>query len=154
MVRNIIEKNTAVRAPRHVVWSALTEGEHIGQWFGNGQPTRIDPRPGGSIVFDHGGHGDIPAQIETFTPMSTLSYRWAVIGDAGEQPSPSNSTVVTISLEEDGETTSLRLTEVGFENVEATPAELEDRYEANDKGWDRTLADLADYVQKMSRSAV
>jgi uncharacterized protein YndB with AHSA1/START domain len=152
MVSNVIEKEISIEAPPQRVWSALTEGRHIGHWFGNGEPTRIDLRVGGKIVFDHGKHGDIPAEIETLTPMSSLAYRWAVIGPAGEQPSATNSTVVRISLEKQGSATKIRLTESGFESIEAKPAELEARYRANDLGWNKTLEQLAGYVRKMPSS--
>jgi uncharacterized protein YndB with AHSA1/START domain len=102
------------------------------------------------IVFDHGRHGDIPAKIETLTPMTALAYRWAVIGPAGEQPSPTNSTVVSILLEKQGDSTKVRLTEAGFQSIDAKPAELAARYRANDLGWNRTLDELAGYVRKMS----
>lgn len=150
MLSNVIEKEISVNAPQRRVWSALTEGKHIGHWFGNGKPTRIDLRVGGMIVFDHGRHGDIPTKIETLTPMTVLAYRWAVIGPAGEQPSPTNSTVVSILLEKHGDSTKVRLTEAGFQSIDAKPAELEARYRANDLGWDRTLDELAGYVRKMS----
>lgn len=151
MVLNIIEKEISVNAPLQLVWSALTEGEHVGSWFGNGQPTRIDLRLGGMIIFDHGGHGDIPARIETLTPPSTLAYRWAVIGPPGEQPSPDNSTVVQISVEGRGDITTIHLTETGFDSVNAPADEIEARYQANDAGWDQTLAHLADYLHTLSK---
>jgi uncharacterized protein YndB with AHSA1/START domain len=152
MVSNIIEKQIVVAAPQAWVWSALTEGPHVGNWFGNGNPTRIDLRVGGLIIFDHGGHGDIPAQIEALTPTVSLAYRWAVIGPAGELPSPTNSTVVSITLEQSGESTKIHLTETGFQSVDATPAELDARYQANDLGWNRTLDALAGYLPTMSRT--
>jgi uncharacterized protein YndB with AHSA1/START domain len=150
MPSNVIEQEIFVHAPQHRVWSALTEGEHIGRWFGNGKPTRIDLRVDGMIVFDHGGHGDIPAKIETLTPMTVLTFRWAVIGPAGEQPSPTNSTVVSIRLEAQSDATKVRLTEEGFQSIDATPAEVEARYRANDRGWNRTLNELAGYVREMA----
>lgn len=149
MVLNTIEKEVSVDAAQQVVWSVLTESEHIGKWFGNGLPARVDLRQGGTIVFDHGGHGDIPARIETLTPPTTLSYRWAVIGPPGEQPSVTNSTSVQLSLHGNGDTTTIHLTEAGFGAVVAPADELEARYHANDVGWDRTLGDLADYIHSL-----
>jgi uncharacterized protein YndB with AHSA1/START domain len=154
MLSNVIEKEISINAPRRRVWSALTEGEHIGHWFGNGKPTRIDLRVGGMIVFDHGHHGDIRAIIETLTPTTELTYRWAVIGPAGEQPSVTNSTVVSILLEAAGDSTKVRLTEAGFQSIDAKPTELEARYRANDRGWCRTLDELAGYVRKMPTASV
>ena len=96
MVDNRIERETEIAAPADLVWRAVTEPEHVGAWFGSGQPTRIDLRPGGRIVFDHPGHGDIPAVVETVDAPRSYSFRWAVIGPPGEEPREGNSTVVEL----------------------------------------------------------
>jgi len=143
---DIIKKEISVDASRETVWAALTEGPRIGLWFGNGQPTRIDLRPGGRIVFDHPGHGDIPADIEQVDAPRTLVYRWAVIGDVGELPVPGNSTVVRVELQGVENKTTVTVLESGFAGLRAPEKEIDARYNANYAGWDRTLQQLADYV--------
>jgi uncharacterized protein YndB with AHSA1/START domain len=43
-----IERDIVIAAPVERVWAVLTEPEHVGRWFGQGEPARIDPRPAGS----------------------------------------------------------------------------------------------------------
>src|SRR4051812_24433159 len=109
MVDNRIEREIDVDAPVDLVWQVISEPAHVGAWFGSGQPTRMDLRPGGRIVFDHPGHGDIPAVIETVDAPRSLSYRWAVIGPPGAEPGDENSTLVAFSLSSEGESTRLHL---------------------------------------------
>lgn len=145
MVADTIHKEIVIPAAPERVWETLTQGQHVGVWFGNGQETRIDLRPGGQILFDH-GHGDVPADIERVKRPQVLSYRWAVIGDAGERARKGNSTLVTIRLTGGGGETTLHLTEAGFSGVEAPADQLEARYDANDAGWTRILDGLREYV--------
>jgi len=151
MTENRIEHETTIAAPVDVVWQAVTRPEHLGTWFGNGQPTRVDLRPGGRIVFDHVGHGDIPAVIEAVDEPRLLSYRWAVVGPPGEEPTGDNSTLVELSLTGAGNTTSVRLLETGFTDVEAPAPELDARYEANARGWPRILDGLRTHAESLVR---
>jgi uncharacterized protein YndB with AHSA1/START domain len=137
-----IERETLIGAPVARVWAALTEGEHVGRWFGDGSPAKVDLRPGGWIVFDHGGHGPLPARIERVEPGSHLSYRWVVSGLPGEEPDPGNSTLVEFTLVEEGGGTRLRVVESGFD---AIPGGAQ-RYEANARGWGGILDALREYV--------
>jgi len=150
LVDNRIERETEIAAPADLVWRAVTEPEHVGAWFGSGQPTRIDLRPGGRIVFDHPGHGDIPAVVETVDAPRSYSFRWAVIGPPGEEPREGNSTVVELFLSGEGERTRLRLVETGFAAVVAPKDELDARYEANSKGWARILDGLRQHTEQLS----
>ncbi len=149
-MKNTIELETVVKAPGALVWSALTEGDHLGQWFGNGEPTRIDLRLGGSVVFDHGSHGDIPAVIEELEPLSAVAFRWAVIGAAGTMATPDNSTVIRFRLQEEGGATAVKVSEGDFSKVVAPADEIEARYQANLAGWPQVLGQLTEYVEQMA----
>lgn len=85
----------------------LTEPVFPGRWFGSGEPVKIDLRPGGLLVFDHGVHGVIPARIATVEPPHLFSWRWSQ-GAAGEEPDDTNATLV----------------ESGFARLGLTPDEL------------------------------
>ncbi|OLE21532.1 MAG: hypothetical protein AUG44_27370 [Actinobacteria bacterium 13_1_20CM_3_71_11] len=64
-------------APRELVWTAMTEAEHIPQWWGpHGSSTTVaqmDVRPGGrwrfvrTVVFDVEPYNQAPGVVETTT---------------------------------------------------------------------------------------
>ncbi|MGI8459174.1 MAG: SRPBCC domain-containing protein [Propionibacteriaceae bacterium] len=145
-MQNTISTEVRIAAPIDRVWAALTEPDQVGSWFGNGQPTRIDLRPGGRIVFDH-GHGDLPAVLETVEAPSLLAYRWSIVGAAGTDPTASNSTLVTFRLfPEDGET-RVAFTEEGFASVTDDPEQAAHQYENNASGWAGILDSLRQHVE-------
>ena len=37
-----IEREITIAAPIERVWAVITEPEHVGKWFGQGPPARID----------------------------------------------------------------------------------------------------------------
>ena len=137
-----IEREIVIAAPVARVWATLTGAEHIGRWFGDGSPAKVDLRPGGWIVFDHGDHGPLPARIETVEPTSSLSYRWVVSGLPGEEPDEANSTLVEFTLAEEDDGTRLRVIETGFERLVGGVQ----RYEANARGWGDILEALRRYA--------
>lgn len=152
MVKDLIVKETRVAAPRHEVWSSLADVRHIGRWFGNGQPTRGDLEVGGTIIFDHGPAGDIPAHVEALTPDHELAFRWRVIDSEEIAATADNSTVVRFMLSDADEGTVVTIIERGFATLKAPPAALQARYDANDAGWARVLANFASYVGRGSDS--
>lgn len=149
-----IERTILINAPVERVWSVLTEPAFLGRWFGNGEPVKIDLRPGGLLVFDHGVHGVIPARIETVEPPRIFSWRWSQ-GAAGEEPDDANATLVefrltedlTEDVTEDGSTGGTRLTlvESGFARLGLPVREAAERHRANSRNWlgklDRLRAD-------------
>ena len=72
-----IEREIVIAAPIDRVWQVVTAPEHVGVWFGQGQPAKIDLRPGGTMVLDHGEHGVFPTRIVTVEEPHRFSYRWA-----------------------------------------------------------------------------
>ncbi|MDT0479594.1 MULTISPECIES: SRPBCC domain-containing protein [Streptomyces] len=143
MIHNTIERTIAINAPMQRVWSVLTEPAFLGRWFGNGEPVKIDLRPGGLLVFDHGVHGVIPARIETVEPPRLFSWRWSQ-GAAGEEPEDTNATLVEFTLAEDDSTggTQLTLIESGFARLGLPTAEAAERHRANSQNWPGKLDQL------------
>ncbi|MET7690513.1 SRPBCC domain-containing protein [Streptomyces sp. NPDC005483] len=146
MIPNAIERAILINAPRERVWSVLSEPAFLGRWFGNGEPVKLDLRPGGLLVFDHGIHGVIPARIQTVEPPHVLSWRWSQ-GAAGEEPDDSNATLVAFTLTEDDCTGGTRLTmvESGFAHLGLPTGQAAGRHRANSQNWpdklDRLRAD-------------
>lgn len=145
-MRNTIRAEVFVASPIEKVWAALTESEQIGAWFGNGQPTRIDLRPGGRIIFDH-GHGDLPAIIETVEQPSQIAYRWALVGSAGTEPTDTNSTLVSFRLTSQDGGTQVDFVESGFEEITDDREQAERQYDNNLKGWSRILDSLREHTE-------
>ncbi|MFJ9825255.1 SRPBCC domain-containing protein [Streptomyces sp. NPDC101160] len=143
MIPDTIERAILINASRERVWSVLSEPAFLGRWFGNGEPVKIDLRPGGLLVFDHGIHGVIPARIQTVEPPRLLSWRWSQ-GVAGEEPDDSNATLVEFTLTEDDSTGGTRLTmvESGFTHLGLPTEEVIDRHRANSQNWPGKLGQL------------
>lgn len=143
-----IEREVFIAADAARVWAVLTRPEHIGTWFGSGEPAEIDLRPGGRIVFDHGEHGKLPAIVDRVEEPTLFSFRWAADDTGGREPTAANATVVEFTLTPEREGTRLRVVESGFAKVEADPAVVERRYRANAGGWGEAIRGLAAYAER------
>jgi len=143
MIPDTIERSILIDASVERVWTVLTEPAFLGRWFGNGEPVKIDPCPGGLLVFDHGVHGVIPARLETVEPPRRLSWRWSQ-GAAGEEPDDSNATLVEFTLTEDESSAGTRLTmvESGFARLGLPGDEAAVRHRANSGNWPAKLDQL------------
>ncbi|MER8044646.1 SRPBCC domain-containing protein [Streptomyces sp. NPDC094032] len=143
MIPNAIERAVLINASRERVWAVLSEPAFLGRWFGSGEPVKIDLRPGGILVFDHGVHGVIPARIQTVEPLRVLSWRWSQ-GAPGEEPDDSNATLVEFTLAEDDSTGGTRLTmvESGFAYLGLSADEVAERHRANGRNWPGKLDQL------------
>ena len=144
-----IERDVFIAADAARVWAVLTEPDHVGMWFGTGEPAEIDLRPGGRLVFDHGDHGKLPAIIERLDEPTVFAFRWAADDTGGREPTDTNATLVEFTLTPEGEGTRLRVVESGFSKVDAEdPAVIERRYKANAGGWGEAIRGLAAYAEK------
>ncbi|WP_446037961.1 SRPBCC family protein [Streptomyces sp. SID1121] len=137
-------------APPERVWAVLTEPAHVGSWFGQGQPTPVDLRPGGTMDLDHGAYGRFPTTIVTVDPPHRFSYRWAS-AYPGEQAVEGNSTLVEFTLAAEGEGTRLRVVETGFADI-VIP---EDRIDTASRkshieGWTEMVVNLKKYAEQLA----
>ncbi|ARH91114.1 MULTISPECIES: SRPBCC family protein [Streptomyces] len=147
--RNRIEREISIDAPVERVWAVLTEPEHVGSWFGQGEPTPVDLRPGGIMHLDHGQYGQFPTTIVKVDPPHYFSYRWAS-AHPGEVAVEGNSTLVEFTLTPDGAGTRLRVVETGFEEI-AIPAERASTagYESHSDGWTEMTKKLRQYTEQL-----
>ncbi|MBR7839599.1 SRPBCC family protein [Actinospica durhamensis] len=143
-----IERDVYIAADAARVWAVLTQPQHVGTWFGNGDPAEVDLRPGGRIVFDHGDHGKLPAVIEQVDEPKSFSFRWAADDADSREPTEANATLVEFTLTPEREGTRLRVVESGFARVEADPSVIERRYKANAGGWGEAVRGLAVYAEQ------
>ena len=143
-----VERETFIAAPIERVWAVLTEPNLVGIWFGQGTPTEIDLRPGGTMIIEHGGEMTFPTLIVSVEPPRYFAYRWAA-AHPGEQATESNSTLVEFTLEPEADGTRLALCESGFATL-TIPAgrEWHASQQSHSEGWTEKLADLVRTAQE------
>ncbi len=142
MIPERIEREILIDAPQDVVWSIVTEPEHVGTWFSDA--AEIDLRPGGEAILTWEKHGTSRARVEKVEPQSAFSFRWARPVEG--EPREGNSTLVELTLAAEGDRTRLRVVESGFREL-AWPEEEKATYaEGNSRGWDHELGELVEYV--------
>lgn len=138
-----IEREIFIEAPMDRVWAVLTEPELVGVWFGQGTPTQIDLRPGGTMTLHHGGEMVFPTLIVAVEPPRYFAYRWAA-AHPGVQATESNSTLVEFTLTAEPDGTRLQLSESGFATLEIPDGrEWHASHGSHSAGWTEKLADLA-----------
>jgi uncharacterized protein YndB with AHSA1/START domain len=144
MVPDRIESEVLIEAPVDVVWSIVTEAEHVGKWFSDS--AEIELEPGGKAVLTWEEHGSFPGRVEKVEPPRFISFRWA--RPAGAEPTEGNSTLVEFTLSAEGGGTRLHVVESGFSQLEGTDEEKAEYREGNIQGWDQELGELREYVSK------
>ena len=137
-VPNSIVREVILPVPPARVWTALTQADQLGAWFGT--RATVDLRPGGEVVFTWDGstgpRGISRGVIETVEPTRRFAFRWQAT--AGNVP----MTRVEFTLEPHAEGTRLHVVESGFASL---PAALR-TYEQHVEGWQRELGDPARYL--------
>jgi uncharacterized protein YndB with AHSA1/START domain len=122
------------------VWAALTEGRHLGRWFGDAG-AEVELRPGGRLVVRWREHGTALGVVERVEPPRVFAFRWSLLPD--EDPRPGIETRVTFSLSgapEGG--TLLEVEETGFASLEGGVEEQKRHLKANEGGWRAELEEL------------
>jgi uncharacterized protein YndB with AHSA1/START domain len=142
MIPERIEREILIDAPQDVVWSIVTEPEHVGAWFSNA--AEIDLRPGGEAALTWDEYGTVLARVEKVEPPHAFSFRWA--RPLGAEPGEGNSTLVELMLSPEGDGTRLRVVESGFRDLAWSEDEKAKYAEENSQGWDHELGELVEYV--------
>jgi len=120
------------------VWAAITEAEHLMNWFP--LDARVTPGEGGSMFMAWGDEFKGDCTIEVWEPNKRLRTTFM------EQPSPEGEpmrTYVDYYLEGNGGETTLRLVHSGFGQGAAWDA----MYNAVSNGWNAELRSLRHYVE-------
>lgn len=130
-------------APRRLVFKAWTDPEHMVHWFGprgfKSTVIKSDLRPGGAyrihMLGPDGDHWTQGIYREIVEPEKlVMAGSWA---DAQGNPTRPE-TILTLTFEELGGKTKLRLHQVGFESVTAR--------DAHNGGWTSSFDCLAEYL--------
>jgi uncharacterized protein YndB with AHSA1/START domain len=147
VVPDRIEREILIDAPLDIVWSVITEPEHVGGWFSDS--AAIDLRPGGKLLLTWEGHGSEHWRVERVDPPHFVSFRWmrAVHEPAtGAELRESNSTLVEFRLTAEGGGTRLRVVESGFQQLDGSEEENAKDAEEHRRGWELELGELREYV--------
>ena len=147
MVPERVEREILIDAPLEVVWSVITEPEHISGWFSDS--AEIDLRPGGKITLVWEGRHTEHGRVEQVEPPGFFSFRW--LRGSATEVRDGNSTLVEFSLSAEGEGTRLRVVETGFSNLDLPEAEQARDAEGHREGWELELDELREYVRQQGR---
>jgi uncharacterized protein YndB with AHSA1/START domain len=140
-----IQREIVIDAPPSVVWSIVTEGQHLAGWFSD--EAEIELRPGGRLSLTWREHGTYEGRVEAVDPPRLFAFRWQTREGAF---SDANSTLVAITLEPMDAGTLLRVVESGFATL-PWPDGARVRYaNENAKGWLTELEELHDYAARVA----
>lgn len=142
-----IEREIDIDAPIDVVWTVITEPEHITNWFTDS--VELDVRPGaegrfGWILEEPTRPFVVNVRVERLEPPHFFSFRWNY--PDGEDPTEANAPLVEFSLEARGETTRLRLVESGIAKLARSDEDKETYLTGHTRGWLRIVDQLRDYA--------
>jgi uncharacterized protein YndB with AHSA1/START domain len=70
----MIHKEIFLPVPREDVWEALTDAEHLEDWFAN--TVEVDLRPGGGASFRWGNGEERRATFTEVDPERRLAFDW------------------------------------------------------------------------------
>jgi uncharacterized protein YndB with AHSA1/START domain len=143
----VLSLERTLHAPRAAVYRALTTPEELGKWWGpqgfTAPSIEFDPQVGGGYrIAMQPPDGDLfqlSGEFEHVEPPARLAYtfRW-------DPPHPDDrETLVTLSFEERGEATAVRLTQAGFATLE--------RRALHDAGWTESFERLGQLLSGPAR---
>ena len=142
-----IERDILIDAPIEVVWSVLTEPEHINAWFSDA--VELDARQGGAgtLTWIHSGgprQVSVAIRIERLDRPRFFSFRWNF--PPGEEPTDRNAPLVEFTLTPEGEQTRLHLVESSIRMLDRSDDEKTTYADEHGSGWDVILAKLVEYA--------
>jgi uncharacterized protein YndB with AHSA1/START domain len=145
VVPNSIEREVLIEAPVEVVWSIVTEPEHVSGWLSDS--AEIDLRPGGEMVLRFDRVGTAHGVVERVDPPNSFAFRWVTPEPDRDLSAHEGSfTLVEFLLREEGDGTLLRVTESGFASLPGAEQENAALAERHLGGWGTFLDRLAGYL--------
>lgn len=144
-----IEREILLKAPRAKVWSALTDAESFGQWFGvkfQGQRFVPGQVTQGYITYPGYEHLLMQVVVQQLQPQRLFSFHWHPYAvDQDKDYTQEEPTLVEFILDEAEGGTLLRVIESGFDKVPA--ARREEAFRMNSGGWDEQIGNIQRYVE-------
>ncbi len=148
-------------APRELVWKAWTDPELLPRWYGPRVETivhRLEVKPGGLWLGEMKWDGNATYQRVEFTEVtpperlvwlhSVSDADWNVISNPMMTDWP-RVLLTTVTFEQDGDRTKLRLTWVPYEASAAEIACFAAAMSGMDKGWAAGMDLLADLLVEL-----
>jgi uncharacterized protein YndB with AHSA1/START domain len=146
-----IEREILIEAPAEVVWGVITEPAQISRWFSDEAEVEAFAGGAGTLTWRPGGRGgnqeaDViaPIQVVDAEPYRRFSFRWS--HPQGASPDEGNSALVEFSLSEEARGTRLRVVESGIGAVTHDDEGRASYFESHERGWEKHLGELLDYV--------
>jgi uncharacterized protein YndB with AHSA1/START domain len=151
-VQDSVEREIQIDAPVEVVWSIVTEPEHIGRWLSDS--AEVDLRPGGEMLLKWDQLGTSPGTVTRVEPPNLFAFRW-VTPEPDRDPELQDGyfTRVEFRLQAEDGGTLLRVVESGFASVDGTEQENAELAVRHERGWSTFLEKLAGYVASVDVSA-
>ncbi|MFJ8961892.1 SRPBCC domain-containing protein [Lentzea sp. NPDC102401] len=128
-----IERETVIEAPLARVWQLVTEP---GFWVAS-QPSGTAVE-GETTLCKNEQYGDFPVRVETVTPQTYVSYRWASAFQ-GKELGADNTTLVEFTLTPEGSATRLKVVESGFSQLAGSEELRAKALRDNTGGWPEVL---------------
>jgi uncharacterized protein YndB with AHSA1/START domain len=144
VVPDSIEREVVIDAPLEVVWSIVTEPEHVARWLSDS--AEIDLRPGGGALFTWDEHGPVRGRVERVEAPRAFAFRWVPQPGGSNEVVEGNSTLVEFHLSAEGDGTRLRVVETGFRRLDGSEEANAAVFESHRMGWGREFTHLLEYV--------
>lgn len=157
--RYVLERTFA--APRELVWKTWTDPQLLPRWYGPGVETtvhRLELRPGGLWLVEMQWGGNSHYQRVEYTAVSppqrlvwlhsSADAEWNVIGNP-MMPGWPRVLLTTVTFEQDGARTGLRLTWAPHEASSAETAGFAAALPGIDKGWGAGMELLGELLAEL-----
>jgi uncharacterized protein YndB with AHSA1/START domain len=148
-----IEREIDIDAPIEVVWTVITEPEHITGWFTDSVELDVSPGAEGRFGWNLEETNRtfvVNLRVVRLDPPHFFSFRWNY--PDGVEPTETNAPLVEFSLEARGDSTRLRLVESGIAKLDRSDEEKETYFTEHTNGWARIVERLRDYAPKQRSS--
>ena len=142
-----IERELTIDAPRSRVWRALTDVTQFSSWFGVAltTPFAAGAEVSGKMTFAKYEHVSMTIWIETIEPEGFFSFRWHPYAiEEGIDYATEPTTLVTFTLEDEGQGTRLTIVESGFDAIPASRRAK--AFAMNSGGWASQSEKLRTFV--------
>jgi len=143
-----IQKHVTFDAPRSRVWRALTDVQQFNTWFGVDLETPFTPgaEVSGNVRFKGMEHMRMSIWIDRMEPEDFFSFYWHPYAvEEGVDYSTEPKTLVTFTLEDEGDGTHLTIVESGFDAIpESRRAKA---FAMNTGGWNAQAENLRKFVE-------
>ena len=98
----VLDREITICARRETVFRYFTDSERFAKWWGAG--SHIDPRPGGAVLIRYPNAVQVTGEVVEIDPPRRIVFTYSYAGKT-----PTDGTLVTITLDETGAGTVLKL---------------------------------------------